>query len=125
METFEIEKKDLVRQAQTLKDGGHRFVTLTCLETDPDHLEIIYHFDKDLEISHYRMRTAKNETVPSLSPVFFAAFLVENEIIDQFGITFENLVLDFGGTLYLDDNDDISTTPFCKYGVKRQEKNNQ
>jgi ABC-type glycerol-3-phosphate transport system substrate-binding protein len=44
---------------------------------------------------------------------------VENEIIDQFGVTFENLVLDFGGSLYLDDNDDITATPFCKYGVKR------
>lgn len=120
MEAFKINKEDLIATSQEIKKSGQRFVTMTCLETDEDHLEIIYHFDKDLEITHYRMTVERNETIPSLSPVFFAAFLVENEIIDQFGVTFENLVLDFGGTLYLDDNDDISTTPFCKYGVKHQ-----
>jgi ech hydrogenase subunit D len=57
--------------------------------------------------------------MPSISPAFFAAFLVENEILDQFGTIFEDLVLDFGGTLYLDEDDDITATPFCKYGVKK------
>lgn len=118
METRVITKQDLIRKSRALKENGHRFVTITCLEIDEDRLELFYHFDKDLVINHYRMQVSKTETVPSLSPVFFAAFLVENEIIDQFGVTFENLVLDFGGTLYLDDNDDITATPFCKYGVK-------
>ncbi len=119
METYKINKQNIVDKCETLKASGYRFVTITCLEIDEDHLEMIYHFDKDLKIVHYRMQVAKDEIVPSLSPVFFAAFLVENEIIDQFGVTYENLVLDFGGSLYLDDNDDITATPFCKYGVKR------
>ncbi len=119
METFKITPQALVEKCEEMKLKGWRFVTITCLEIDEDNLEMIYHFDKDLEIVHYRMQVSKKETVPSLSPVFFAAFLVENEIIDQFGVTYENLVLDFGGTLYLDDNDDITATPFCKYGVKK------
>ena len=119
MESYNKNIKNLISKSETLKISGYRFVTITCLEIDETTLEMIYHFDKDLKIVHYRMQVSKDETVPSLTPVFFAAFLVENEIIDQFGVTFENLVLDFGGSLYLDDNDDITATPFCKYGVKK------
>lgn len=119
MKTHEITKDKLIEKCEVLKVSGYRFVTMTCLEKDEENLELIYHFDKDLKIVHYRMQVPKTETIPSLSPVYFAAFLVENEIIDQFGMKFENLVLDFGGTLYLDDDDDITATPFCKYGVKK------
>ncbi len=118
MKTQNITKENLIEKGCAYKANGFRFVTITCLELDADHLEMIYHFDRDLHIEHCRMQVLKKDIVPSLSPVFFAAFLVENEIIDQFGVIFENLVLDFGGSLYLDDNDDITATPFCKYGVK-------
>jgi Ni,Fe-hydrogenase III component G len=33
----------------------------------------------------------KDTLVPSISPVYFAAFLVENEIQDLFGIRFQGL----------------------------------
>ena len=119
MKTYNITQADLVEKCEVLKISGYRFVTITCLEIDAETLELIYHFDKDLKGVHYRMQVPKNAPVPSLSPVYFAAFLVENEIIDQFGVQFENLVLDFGGTLYLDNSDDITATPFCKYGVRK------
>ncbi len=57
--------------------------------------------------------------MPSISPVYFAAFLIENEIEDQFGIKFDGLVLDFGGTLYLEE--EVMRTPFCKYGRDRKD----
>ena len=119
MQSLEISKETLRQEGERLKADGWRFVTVTCLELDDTSLELIYHFDKDLEIIHYRMQIPKDQPMPSLSPVFFAAFLVENEIYDQFGIKFNDLVLDFGGTLYLDDDDDITATPFCKFGVKK------
>ncbi len=119
METIEITKDTLGREINRIKAGGYRFVTITCLEIDEDFLDLIYHFDKDLDLIHFRMQVPKNEPIPSISPIFFAAFLVENEIYDQFGVKFDGLVLDFGGTLYLDDDDDITATPFCKFGVKK------
>lgn len=94
-------------------------MTITCVEIDENSVELLYHFDKDLELVHYRLSALKQASVQSISPIFFAAFLVENEIIDQFGLEFKDLALDFGGTLYLDD-DEVSSTPLCKYGVKRQ-----
>ncbi len=119
METLDITKDTLRGETEKIKADGYRFVTITCLELDETTLELIYSFDKDLELIHYRMQVAKVESMPSLSPIFFAAFLVENEIYDQFGMKFDDLVLDFGGTLYLDEDDDITATPFCKFGVKQ------
>ncbi len=122
MKSIEITIDTLRGEFERIKGEGFRFVTITCLELDETTLELIYHFDKDLTLIHYRTQVLKKTTIPSLSPVFFAAFLVENEIFDQFGVKFEDLVLDFGGTLYLDDDDDITATPFCKFGVKQAVK---
>ena len=119
METLDITKETLRGEVERLKAENYRFVTITCLELDENTLEMIYHFDRNLELIHYRMQIPKNHPMPSLSPIFFAAFLVENEIYDQFGVKFDDLVLDFGGTLYLDDDDDVTATPFCKFGVKQ------
>lgn len=121
LSTQRVTKATLVQKVEALKARGWRFVTITCLELDETGLEFIYHFDRELEMTHLRMAASKTEVMPSISACFFAAFLVENEIIDQFGTTFENLVLDFGGTLYLDDDDEIQATPFCKYGIKKAE----
>ena len=116
LETKTITPETVVGEVQALKNKGYRFVTMTCLDLDADTCEIMYHFDKDLELVHLRMTgIAKGSTVPSISQQLFAAFLVENEIRDQYGLCFEGLVLDFGGTLYLED--DVRRTPFCKYTI--------
>ncbi len=113
--------KSIRKETKDLKEKGFRFVTLTCVEIDEDNLEILYHFDKDLQMKNYRVKMKKNEMAESISDIFFASFLVENEIIDQFGVKFNGLVLDFGGTLYLGDN--AESTPFCKYGIKKTKEN--
>ena len=110
----------IAAEVAKLKGEGHRFVTMTCVDLDEVNAELIYHFDKDLALSHLRMTVAKKSPVPSISGVYFAAFLVENEIQDQFGLKFDGLALDFGGTLYLDDDEEVMRTPFCKYGVVRK-----
>ncbi len=119
LNTIEVTQDILVKEINNLKAQGQRFVTITCLELDEQTLEFIYHFDKDLVLTHLKLCASKNSPIPSISSIFFAAFLVENEIMDLFGVTFEDLVLDFGGTLYLDEDDDIKATPFCKYAIKQ------
>jgi len=107
----------VVGEVTKIKAEGYRLITMTCVDIDEENVELLYHFDKDLTERHLRMTAAKKAPVPSISPVYFAAFLIENEIEDHFGITFDGLVLDFGGTLYLDE--EVVRTPFCKYGVTR------
>lgn len=100
------------------KAEGYRFVTMTCTALDEDALDILYHFDKDFELSHLRLSISKDTPLPSITAVYFAAFLVENEIQDLFGLRFLGLALDYNRTLYLDQ--EVKNAPFCKYAVEEK-----
>jgi ech hydrogenase subunit D len=110
----------LVGDAAKAKAEGCRLVTLSCLEVDETNLEILYHFDRNLRLKHLRLRTPKGSTVPSISPVYFAAALVENEIQDFFGIRFEGLAIDYQGTFYLEE--EAKKTPFCRFSIQSRER---
>ncbi|MFU2210396.1 NADH-quinone oxidoreductase subunit C [Solidesulfovibrio sp. C21] len=100
-------------------DDGWRFVTMSAVQTGDDSFDIIYHYDKDLVMKHYRLSIPKGTVVPSVSPVYFCALLVENEIRDQFGICFSDIALDFGGALYLEK--EVRAMPFCKVSVAQKQ----
>ena len=106
---------NLLRETAALKIAGYRLVTLTCTALDENHCDILYHFDRGLALKHLRLMVAAETPVPSISPLYFAAFLVENEIQDLFGIRFSGLAIDYERTLYGEDKTRV--TPFCKYTV--------
>jgi len=106
---------NLLGETAGVKVAGYRFVTMTCTALDQGSFDILYHFDRGLELKHLRLTLAAGAAVPSISPIYFAAFLVENEIQDLFGIRFKGLALDYERTLYGDETTRI--TPFCKYTV--------
>jgi len=111
----EIGLSDIVPEAQKMKQDGWRLVALTCTELDADTVDILYQFDRDLHMENLRVACKKAEPVPSISGVYFAALLVENEIQGHFGLCFDGLVVDYGQTLLLDE--EMRSTPFCKYSV--------
>ncbi len=111
----------LVGEVAKLKVLGYRLVTLSCVERDEDTFDIFYHFDKNLTLKHFKLNVSKGVPVPSITPVYFAAFLVENEIQDLFGIAFEGLALDYERTLYLDE--EVRATPFCRFTVAKAARN--
>ena len=117
--TFEnlhvVEAADLVDTVRGLKSDGHRLVTYSCTELDETTLDLLYHFDKDLEMTHLRLTVPKDGTVPSLSGVYLAAFLIENEIRDQYGLVFDGLVIDYGGAMFLES--EVQHSPLCRYMV--------
>lgn len=105
----------LLAEGQRLFDEGYRLVTYSVVDLGDENVDIIYHFDKDLEMVHYRLTHPKAQPVPSLTPIYFAALLIENEARDQFGLVFDGLVLDFNRTLYLDEEiTGTMSAPFCK-----------
>ena len=116
--TKQITKETLVAEVLQLKNAGWRIVTATCVDLNENEFDLLYHFDKDLAMEHLRLTVPKGAPVPSISGVYLAAFLVENEIQDQFGLCFDGLALNFANHLYLDD--EVATTPFCKFGVVRK-----
>ena len=108
-ETLNLAKSQLVGEVQNLKNKGYRFVTMTCVDLG-DSLDLIYHFDLTL---------LTGDTAPSISGVFFAALIIENETKDHFGVHFEGMALDFGGNLYLEE--EVKKYPFCKVTVGKTE----
>ena len=106
---------NLLGETAGIKVAGHRFVTMSCTALDEDHFDILYHFDQGLELKHLRLTVSRDTAVPSISPLYFAAFLVENEIQDLFGIRFKGLAIDYKRTLYLDEM--TRSTMFCKYTI--------
>jgi ech hydrogenase subunit D len=117
-ETLNLAKSQLVGEVQNLKNKGYRFVTMTCVDLG-DSLDLIYHFDLNLEMVHLRITLLKGDTAPSISGVFFAALIIENETKDHFGVHFEGMALDFGGNLYLEE--EVKKYPFCKVTVGKTE----
>ena len=94
-----IEKRDLVEMVVSLRSSGYRLVQI-CSTTLADSYEMNYSFDKDRRFKNLRFTVRPGETLPSISLIYGSAFLYENEIHDLFGITIENIVTDFHGTLY-------------------------
>jgi ech hydrogenase subunit D len=93
-----VTPEELVGEAKKLFDTGHRFVTATCLDMG-ENFEILYHFDKDLADQHFRLTFTKETEIPSITGVYLAAFLIENEMKELFGAKIAGIAVDYGGTL--------------------------
>jgi ech hydrogenase subunit D len=116
-EVIPVSLENLIGETGRMRAEGYRFVTLSCVEVDENRVDILYHFDKDLNLKHLRLTIPRETLVPSVSSVYLAAFLVENEVQDLFGVRFRGLAVDYNRTLYLDE--EITSTPLCKYTVGR------
>lgn len=120
---FEISKELLLVEAQDCKYNGYRFVTATCVDLGDGTLDVIYHFDKDLEMKNYRIKVKKDEEIPSISKIYLCSILVENEMKELFGLNVDNMAIDYGGHMLL--SDDELSSPMAKQQIvieKRGEK---
>jgi ech hydrogenase subunit D len=106
----------LILETTRLRNEGYRFVTMTCCSLPEEGWQIIYTFDRDYEMVHLSLNIPRRREVPSLSPIYWAAFLVENEIQDLFGLRFTGLTIDYQRTLYLEDQD--QEPPFYRQSKK-------
>ncbi|MDL2268287.1 NADH-quinone oxidoreductase subunit C [Desulfovibrio sp. OttesenSCG-928-G15] len=100
--------------AKSMMDDGWRLITMTVTDLGDAGYDHLYHFDKNLEQKDFRVTITKGAKVPSISGIYFAAMLIENENRDLFGLEYEGLVLDFNRTLYLEECGEPLTAPFCK-----------
>jgi len=98
-EMVSVDKKELVGAVAGLRAMGYRLVQICCT-TLPDAYEMNYSFDRDYRFKNLRFTVKTGEEVPSVSCIYWNAFLYENEIHDLFGIPIANIVIDYRGTLY-------------------------
>ncbi len=93
----------LLVEAHNMLFDDYRFITATCVDNGDQTLDVIYHFDKNLEMKNFKIRVQKGEEVPSISKIYFCALLVENEMKELFGINITNIAIDYGGHMLLSD----------------------
>ena len=100
-QTFKpVTAAEVVDCAKQYAKEGYRLIQIHCTKT-PKEMFIIYTFEKqNLTCDSVRMDVQVGDTVPSISGVFFAAFLYENEMHDLYGVNFSNMAVDFKGTFY-------------------------
>jgi len=90
---------DVVAKAEEAKKSGHRLVQVGCTKVGDD-FEILYVYDKDYALLSYRITVKADVTIPSISGVYWGAFVYENEIHDLYGLTVTGINIDFKGTFY-------------------------
>jgi NADH:ubiquinone oxidoreductase subunit C len=103
--------EELLPRVQEFADRGMRFITCTALDAG-ERFEAYYHFGHGTEMRHLRMTFAKDAEAPSISGIYFAAFLAENEMSEMFGIKVTGLALDYRGRMLL--SEEIPPAPMLK-----------
>ncbi len=90
----------LLARAQALRQSGWRLVQIGATRL-PDKLELTYSFDRANELANLRFEVhAQGARVPSISSVYWSAFLYENEMHDLFNVQVDGIAVDFQGNLY-------------------------
>ncbi|KAF5091411.1 NADH-quinone oxidoreductase subunit C [Methanospirillum sp. J.3.6.1-F.2.7.3] len=95
IETITVE--DLIHRVHSFHDDGYRLVQISCAQ-EGDTFELTYTFDRDLALSHLRIPADQETSIPSISRIYLASFVYENEIADLFGIPFSGIAVDYKGT---------------------------
>ncbi|MDO4182341.1 MAG: NADH-quinone oxidoreductase subunit C, partial [Coriobacteriia bacterium] len=86
--------------AESKKVAGYRYVQTLCVNTE-DGIDLMHSFMKDDVMENYVVRgLQKTDVVPSITDLYFSAFVFENEVHDLFGVNIENIAIDFGGNFY-------------------------
>ena len=97
----EIEVSQLKHKVGELLAEKYRFVTCSSVDKRDGSFDVFYHFDKDYELVNLKITVTQETEIPSISDLYFCAFLVENEISELYGLKIKGMVLDYGGKMYM------------------------
>ena len=90
----EISKDELLTEVQKLAAQHYRLICITGTDTGAG-FDLLYHWDKDLELLNLRLQINYEEELPSLAPLYLCAFVSENELQDFLGVKVANLPIDY------------------------------
>jgi len=95
-----ITPETLVEKVQEMQKQGHRLVQIGATPLK-DIIEVNYSFDKDGQFQSLRVQVPGTGAIlPSVSAVYWCAFIYENELHDLFGIDVQGIAVDFKGKFY-------------------------
>ena len=122
MQMQDIKLSEVCPTAQKMLDEGYTLITQTVVSHCEGDNTLLYHYGKGLEEVHYRLEVKAGKAIPSITPIFFSALLVENENQDLFGLKYDGLVVDFNRTLYYDEAGDPTKAAFCTISTYKNSK---
>lgn len=108
----EIEPDRLLAEVDAFRSGGWRIVQILCVSS-AGGCELSYSFGMGLEMRSLRFFAAPETAVPSVTALYPAAFLYENEIRDLFGVRIERIGSDWMGKVL----DVAGDRPFSKVKI--------
>jgi ech hydrogenase subunit D len=112
--TEQIEVKDLLTRVQDAAGKGYRLVQISSTNKK-EYIEVNYTFDDNYAFSNLRMNVPMDKLeLPSISGIFWGAFIYENELHDLFGINISGINIDFKGKFYQTAVKTPFNNPACK-----------
>lgn len=103
IQTFQpITVDALIDTCKDYKDKGYRLAQIHPVLKQDDTITMFYSFVKENEVINLKIENViKGETViPSVTSLFIACFVYENEAHDLFGVNIEGNLIDFQGSFY-------------------------
>lgn len=93
-----IEVSRMIGEVETLKNAGYRLAAISAVRVGDNLYEINYSLDKDYELVNLRITVSAETDIPSITGMYWGAFVYENEMHDLFGISVRGMNIDFKGT---------------------------
>ncbi|MBQ7256908.1 MAG: NADH-quinone oxidoreductase subunit C [Abditibacteriota bacterium] len=97
----EIALDELKNSISNMNYRKYRLVTMSCVDNKDGSFDLFYHFDKESKLVTVKTKVTKEDEIPSITDLYFCAFLVENEIKELFGLNIVDIAIDYGGKMYL------------------------
>jgi len=94
-----VDTPGLLSKVKNLKEKDARFITITTNDLNDKEVELIYHFEVDKQVSSIRLLAEKGKPIQSITSLYLASFIAENELQDLFDLRFEDLAVDFEGEM--------------------------
>jgi ech hydrogenase subunit D len=95
-----IPLESLLPRVKEMHSQNQRLVQI-CATRLPGSVELTYSFDLSSRLTNFRIQLPETEArIPSITSIYWGAFLYENEIHDLFNVVVEGIAVDFQGHLY-------------------------
>lgn len=98
---FELIAADRLRvKAGAFHAQGYRLVQISATRL-PEQVELTYSFDLAGQMANLRLLVpGTHARVPSISSIYWCAFIYENEMHDLFDLQIDGMAVDFQGAFY-------------------------
>lgn len=95
----ELSPDEIPEKAAKLKSQGYRMVQICGIPATGTN-DLVYSFDKDMKLLNLKVSVPFGQSIGSITPTYWAAFVYENEIHDLFGVEFSDSQLDYKGNFF-------------------------